>query len=218
MIKSDQFNFINIKVGNIAENILYRSSSPLKGGNENIIKETLAIKAGIKCIINLDDDNSVIKNLSKDVFWYNNLVNEGNVICLHMTYSIPGIKSNERKLKSALQFMINKQGPYLIHCFAGVDRTGFFSAMLEALMGGSIEEICNNYLSAFNFDKSILSNIEKNRKTKIFLVQLKKMWHGENIIKTNIQTATEQYLIDDIGLSNEEISKLKSKLSNIDIN
>ena len=214
MIKSDQFNFINIKVGNIAENILYRSSSPLKGGNEKIIKEALAIKAGIKCIINLDDDNSVIKNLSKDVLWYNNLLNKGNVICLHMTYSIPGIKSNERKLKSALQFMINKHGPYLIHCFAGVDRTGFFSAMLEALMGGSIEEICNNYLSAFNFDKSILSNIEKNRKMKSFLEQLKKMWHGENIIKINIQAATEQYLKDDIGLSNEEISMLKSALNN----
>ena len=109
--------------------------------------------------------------------------------------------------------MIKKQGPYLIHCFAGVDRTGFFSALLEALMGGSVEEICKNYLSAFNFDTSVSSKIEKYSKMKNFMKQLKKMFHGENIINNNIQTVTEQYLMDDIGLSNEEILKLKNILN-----
>jgi len=213
MNKNDYSDFINIKTANITENILYRSSSPLKGGNEKKIKETLAIEAGIKCVINLHDDSSVIKDLSKDVSWYNKLVNDGNVICLHMTFTIPGTKSNEKKLKRALQFMIQKKGPYLIHCFAGVDRTGFFSALLEALMGGSVEEICKNYLSAFNFDTSVSSKIEKYNKMKIFMKQLKKMFHGENIINNNIQTVTEQYLMDDIGLSNEEILKLKNILN-----
>ena len=210
----EYINFLNIKTENIAEKILYRSSSPLKGDSDKKIIEKLAVEVGIRCIINLDDDYSIIKGLSKDVIWYNKLVNEGNVICLHMTYTIPGIKSNEKKLKTALQFIINHQGPYLIHCFAGVDRTGFFSALLEALMGGNLEEICKNYLSAFNFDKGILSNIEKYSNMKIFLRQLKKMWHGENIVKINIQTATERYLLNDIGLTHEEINKIKNLLGN----
>jgi len=212
MNKKEYVNFINIKTGNIAENILYRSSSPLKGGNEKKIKETLAIDSGIKCIINLDDDNSVIKDLSKEVSWYNKLVNDGNVICLHMTYTIPGNKSNEKKLKSALQFIINHKGPYLIHCFAGVDRTGFFSALLEAFMGGSIEEICKNYLSAFNFDNGILSNIEKYSKMKHFTKQLKTMSHDKNIMKIDIQAAAEQYLMNDVGLTYDELAKLKDVL------
>jgi len=205
----EYINFLNIKTENIAEKILYRSSSPLKGDSDKKIIEKLAVEVGIRCIINLDDDYSIIKGLSKDVIWYNKLVNEGNVICLHMTYTIPGIKSNEKKLKTALQFIINHQGPYLIHCFAGVDRTGFFSALLEALMGENLKKIYKNYLSAFNFNRGILSNIEKYSKMKIFLRQLKKIWHGDNIVKINIQTATERYLLSDIGLTYEEIDKLK---------
>ena len=178
----------------------------------------LAIKARIKCVINLDDDSSVINNLSKDVPWYNILVKEGNVICLHMTYTIPGIKSNERKLKTALQFMISHKGPYLIHCFAGVDRTGFVSALLEALMGASLEEICKSYLAAFHFDKGILSRIERYSKMKIFLEQLKTMLHGANITKVKIQSAVEQYLLEDIGLSCIEITLLTERLSKNSIN
>lgn len=209
----EHVNFINVKTGNIAEGILYRCSSPLKGGNKKDIIETLAMEAKIKCIINLDDVSSVIKDLSKDILWYNKLVEEGNVICLHMTYTIPGVKSNEKKLKTALQFLLNHNGPYLIHCFAGVDRTGFVSALLEALMGANLEEICKSYLATFNFDNTILSNIEKYSKMKNFLKQLKTMCHGENISKINIQVATERYLIDNIGLSCDEVLWLKNILS-----
>jgi len=71
-------------------------------------------------------------------------INSGNkkkVLALYMTLNIPGIKSNEKKLKVALRFIIMNEGPYLIHCFAGVDRTGFVSALLEALMGASLNDI-----------------------------------------------------------------------------
>jgi hypothetical protein len=212
--KEDFLNFMEIKTGNIAEGILYRSSSPLKGGDEKKAKGELAIKAGINCVINLDDDRSVITDLSKDVPWYHKLVSEGNVLCLPMTISIPGVASNERKLKTALQFMISHTGPYLIHCFAGVDRTGFVSALLEALMGANPKEIVKSYLSAFTFDKSDSYHID--RKIKTILSQLGKMFHGKNITILNIQPATEHYLLNDIGLSCDEILKLKNILSNKD--
>jgi len=205
-------NFHKISSGSIKDGILYRSSSPLKGGDNKKILEALAIKAGIKCVINLDDITSVINDLSKDVPWYNELVKKGNVICLHMTYTIPGIKSNEKKLRDALQFMIDHEGPYLIHCFAGVDRTGFFSALLEGLMGTSLDEICKNYLSAFNFDSSILSQFDEYSKITNFLKQLKKMCHGQNIVKINISSAIEEYLVKDVGLSEDEVFRLKGVL------
>jgi len=213
MDRNENINFKNTKAGNITEGVLYRSSSPLKGGNNKKIIEALAMEVGINCVINLDDVSSVINELSKNVSWYNKLVEEGNVICLHMTYTIPGIKSNERKLKTALQFLLSHSGPYLIHCFAGVDRTGFVLALLEALMGASLEEICKSYLAAFNFDSTILSHIEKYSKMKNLLKQLKTMCHGENITKINIQAATERYLIDNIGLSYDEVLGLKKVLN-----
>jgi protein tyrosine/serine phosphatase len=211
--EKDFLNFMELKSGNIAEGILYRSSSPLKGGDEKKAKGELAVKAGINCVINLDDDRSVVYNLSKDVPWYHKLVAEGNVLCLPMTISIPGVASNEKKIKTALQFMISHTGPYLIHCFAGVDRTGFVAALLEALMGASLTEIVKNYLSAFTFDKRDSYNID--RKMKTILSQLEKMFHGKKITSLNIQPATEHYLLNDIGLSCDEIMKLKDILSGI---
>jgi protein tyrosine/serine phosphatase len=216
-VDEDPLNFMEIKTGSIAEGILYRSSSPIKGGEEKKAKAALAVKAGINCVINLEDDRSIIEGLSKDVPWYHKLVVEGNVICLPMTFTIPGVASNEKKLKTALQFMVSHKGPYLIHCFAGVDRTGFFAALLEALMGASFKEIIKNYLSAFHFDYSVLSRMEYYHKTKNFLSQLKKMAHGKNMTKLNIQIAAEHYLLNDVGLSCDEITELKNILSGTDI-
>jgi protein tyrosine/serine phosphatase len=152
--------FMEIKSGNISPGILYRSSSPIKGGDEaKKIKSDLAVKADIKCVINLDDDSSAIQYFSKDVPWYHKLVEEENVICLPMTFTIPGSSYNESKLKTALQFIIDHEGPYLIHCFAGIDRAGFVSALLEAFMWSSLKTICKNYLSAFLVDNSASSRM-----------------------------------------------------------
>jgi len=215
-VTSDEelINFFEVATGNIAENTLYRSSSPLKGGAED--KKTIVIEAkevGINCIINLDDDNSAIEQLSKDVPWYHNLVLEGKVICLPMTFNIPGDTSNEKKLKAALQFIISHNGPYLIHCYMGVDRTGFVVALLEILMESTLNEICNDYLIAFPFDYSNSKNLDNYIKIDNLFNQFKKMFRSEDILKINIQSATENYLLNNIGLSTNDISKLKKILS-----
>ena len=213
MTYDEDVNFMEVKTGGIAGGILYRSNSPLKGGGDKKTKETLAISAKINCVINLANSSSVIKSLSKDVPWYHRLAAEGNVICLPMTLTIPGVASNEKKLKTALQFMINKKGPYLIHCFAGVDRTGFVIMLLEALMGASLKEICKTYLSAFLPDDSDSSRTQSYYKINDFLNKIKIMFHEENIFAINLQAAIEHYLLHSICLSCDEITKLKNILS-----
>ena len=210
--------FMEIKAGNITAGVLYRSGSPLKGGELKKAKEALAVKAGIKCVINLDDAVSAVEDLSKEVPWYHKLLVEKNVICLPMTFTIPGVASNESKLKDALRFIIAHEGPYLIHCFAGVDRTGFVAALLEALMGASLKEICGDYLSAFPYDHSDSYRIEYYRKMKNLLGQLKKMAYGEKITGINIQDAAERYLLNSIGLSQDEITILKNVLCGVSLN
>jgi protein tyrosine/serine phosphatase len=202
-------NFKEIKTGNIAAGVLYRSKSPLKDDDIKKVYGDMAVKAGINCIINLDDHDSVLKYLSKEVPWYHRLVVEGKVLALAMSFTIPTVASNEKKLKSALQFMIAHEGPYLIHCFAGVDRTGFVAALLEAFMGASLKEICRNYLSAFPPDYSDSYRIEYYKKMKNLLNQLKEVAHGKIITGINIQTTVEQYLLNDLRLSSEEVTRLK---------
>jgi len=207
-------NFMEVKSGDIAPGILYRSGSPLKG-EQREAKNALAVKAGIKCVINLDDSKSQVDSMSKDEPWYHKLVVEEKVICQPMTFFIPGSSSNESCLRDALRFMIDHEGPYLIHCFAGVDRTGFVAALLEALMGASLKEICKNYLSAFPIDYSDSYRIEYYRKMKNLLTQLKEMAQGENITSVNIQNAAECYLSKTIYLRQDEISNLKNRLKGV---
>ncbi|MCL1827779.1 MAG: tyrosine-protein phosphatase [Candidatus Cloacimonetes bacterium] len=205
--------FRNVKAGNISNGVLYRSSSPLKGGDTKKAKEKMAVKAGIKCVINLDDDNSVLRKLSEDVPWYYELVVKKCVIGVPMTISIPGSKLNEKKLKTAIQFMISHEGPYLIHCFAGIDRTGFVIALLEALMGASLKEICKDYLSVFPVDYSDTCRQELYRKMENFIIQLNKITQEETLTDENIQSTTVRYLHENIHLSQVEIEKLKERLS-----
>ena len=207
-------NFMEVKSGDIATGILYRSGSPLKG-EQREAKNALAVKAGIKCVINLDDSKSQVDSMSKDEPWYHKLVVEEKVICQPMTFFIPGSSSNESCLRDALRFMIDHEGPYLIHCFAGVDRTGFVAALLEALMGASLKEICKNYLSAFPIDYSDSYRIEYYRKMKNLLTQLKEMAQGENITSVDIQNAAERYLSNTIYLHKDEISNLKNRLKGV---
>jgi len=207
----NDFNFLEVKTGNIQSGILYRSSSPITGGFDKEIKEKLAIKANINCIINLVNNHSVAANLSKEIIWYNKLLLDGKVICLPMTLTVTS-KFNEKKIKKAMLFMINQKGPYLIHCFAGIDRTGFFIMLLESLMGASIKEIISTYLSAFSIEGNVSDNLENHYKVSGFLGQMKQIFHAENIFNINIQSAVEQYLLHNIGLSQDELKNLQNIL------
>ena len=45
--------------------------------------------------------------------------------------------------------MISSDGPYLIHCTEGKDRTGFVCLLLGALAGGSYQELKDDYMVTY---------------------------------------------------------------------
>ena len=53
---------------------------------------------------------------------------------------------NRTGFAEGLRFFIANDGPYLIHCNEGQDRTGFSVAILECLMGASEEEVVADYM------------------------------------------------------------------------
>jgi protein tyrosine/serine phosphatase len=203
-------NFREIKAGNIAKGILYRSSYPLS--SNSIIRDKISKHAesvGIKCVLNLQDHVTVLELNTKDALWYNTLVKEKKVIALNMDMNIPGHDFNQ-KLKKGLQFMISHSGPYLIHCFAGVDRTGFTAAILEAVMGASIEEIYYDYTASFLcFERGEDDHYIKEKIVK----KLEKLHNDLPVTDENIQAAAEYYLLCEAGLSKAELSALKMVLS-----
>jgi hypothetical protein len=210
--KARTVNFREIRSGSIAPNMLYRSSHPIQDNTQDPVIALLAAKYRIAAVINLSDTNAELKTKSFFAPWYNRLFKNGRVIALGMSFDFTSDSYNI-KLKRALQFIIKTEGPWLIHCYAGVDRTGFFSMVLEALMGATIKEIADDYLMSFDsiFESSIYDHDNK-ADVPIVIRLLSVMGGNLQIHDQNLQGVAEHYLKTAIRLEDTEIALLKSKL------
>jgi protein tyrosine/serine phosphatase len=206
-------NFREIRVGNIAPKTLYRSSHPIKDDKQEPVISILASSAGIAAILNLSDFDAEIKRKAFFAPWDNKLLKNNRVIALGMDFSQTS-EYFQKKLKKGLQFIINTEGPWLIHCHAGVDRTGFVSIVLEALMGATLDEIIKDYLQSFNsiFDSSIYGEVNKGD-SLVVMQLLSAMGNYMPIKDQNLQAIAENYLLKTIRLSAMEIELLKRKLA-----
>jgi len=206
-------NFREIRVGNIASGTLYRSSHPIKDNKQEKIISLLASSAKIASVVNLSDTVSGISAKAHFAPWYNKLLSCGRVIALGMDFSNSS-DSFRKKLKEGLQFITATEGPWLIHCQAGVDRTGFFSIVLEALMGAAVDEIVKDYLLSFNsiFDSSV--HCEVNKSDSLVVMRLLSVIGKDVVINDeNVQAVAENYLRDTIKLSANDVDLLKQKLA-----
>ena len=213
--EEQEANFREICMGTIMPKTLFRSSHPIKDNAQERAHALLAAREQIASVLNLCGTES---GLNSKVFftpWYNKLYKNKRVIALGMDFSFTG-SNFIRKLKKALQFIISSQGPYLIHCHAGVDRTGFVSMVLESLMGATIKEIAADYLESYNntFVSSIYTEINKND-MQVVMHLLSVMDDSAIISDRNLQGIAELYLEQTAGLTAGEIALLKGKLSGV---
>ena len=214
-------NFRMVNQGNIADGVLYRSSSPI---NEEINRaayaDTLAAAAGIHTFINLaDSETSMTDHLNADTFaspYYKSIYENGDVILLNMAIDFND-DDFRAKLATGLNFMAAQDGPYLIHCNEGKDRAGFTIAVLQALMGASVDEIVEDYMVTYEnyygvqrgttkYDKIAEGNIKESLRSICGLQP------GTSLDGVDLAAATEKYL-NSIGMGELQILRLKSRLS-----
>ena len=209
-------NFREVCMGNIAPGMLYRSSHPIKEDKQETAISILANNAKIATILNLCDTSAGIKTKAIFAPWYNSLLKNNRVIALGMDFVVTSV-SFKRKLKQGLKFIINTNGPWLIHCHAGVDRTGFVCMVLEAFMGAKLDDVINDYLLSFNsiFESSIFETQIVDSQVAMRL--LSKMSESITVNEQNLQQIAEIYLQKTIGLSAVEIELLRNKLQKIEI-
>jgi hypothetical protein len=208
-------NFREICMGSIAPGLLYRSSHPIKDNQQEKALSVLAVKAKIAAVLDLHDTQSEIAIKALFAPWYNKLLQNNMVIALGMDFGHTSANFN-RKLKKGLQFIINTEGPWLIHCYAGVDRTGYVSMVLEAFMGATLDEIINDYLLSFSsqYDSAIFGAVN-DADSEIAIKLLSAMSDSQAINAKNVQHIAETYLRNKIGLSDEEVELLREKLERI---
>ncbi len=215
-------NFRSITTTGIKPAVLYRSSSPVNNElNRAAYTDALAQAVGINTVLNFADSeeeiDSYIAEAGFSSNYYKLLYDAGKVKALNMDVDIAG-EDFGNKLAEGLRFLAKNEGPYLLHCTEGKDRAGFVSALLEALMGASFDEIVDDYMTTYeNYYKVEKGSEQYNSVAKsnimasvtTVLAQLEK---GSDISDVNLVKAAENYL-KKIGLTEAEIASLKEKLS-----
>jgi len=146
-------NFRAVRCAEIKPDTLYRSASPCdnKYGRATCVDD-LCEAEGIQYIMNLSDSSEEIEDFIEeedfDSDYFLPLYESDNVIPLDMNADYHS-EEFARKVAEGFVAISEQEGPYLIHCVEGKDRTGFVCALAEALAGASYEEIVEDYMLTY---------------------------------------------------------------------
>lgn len=215
-------NFRPIVMGAIPEGLLYRTSSPVNPElGRAAYADALIAKHDVKTVMNMADSLEELESYFEDENfnspYYKSLFDDGHVVYLDMTVDFTSEDFNQ-KLKKGFEFLAEQPGPYAIHCNEGKDRAGFCAIVLEALMGGSIDEIKEDYMTSYEnyyfvekgseqYEKIAASNVMKSLK------MIANVETDEELQNVDLQARTKTYLKDVLGMDELTIQKLINQLS-----
>ena len=142
----DYCNFRTVKGGKIKEGVLYRSSSPIDPFmKRDKYADDCLKKYGIKTIINL---NNHIEDTKKFANYNNTYYSKQNILFLNSNADITSYNFGKCVLR-AMHFINENEGPYLIHCMEGQDRTGAVCAIFASLLGASKNELIEDFMRTY---------------------------------------------------------------------
>ena len=215
-------NFREMNVGGLKEKTVYRSASPCDNQhNRAPYVDALIKNAGIRCILNLADNNEKIeKYIKADGFaspYFLSLYNDGKVIplALSMNYNADDFKS---KIAQGFIAMLEKEGPYLVHCTEGKDRTGFVCMLIEALAGASYQEIADDYMKTYDNYYWITREKEKTKYDTILSMNLDAMILAvcgdktADVKKADLAGYARNYLIS-AGMTESQVDRFTEIIS-----
>lgn len=220
-------NFRSLAGGDMAEGVVYRSASPIDNRfNRAGYVSALAEQAGINYILNLSDDESeadedVARATEQgvDVSLFTHLRNDGKVSLLNLGSNYPS-DAFAKTLVDGLVAMSKHDGPYLVHCVEGKDRTGFVCAVLEALCGATYEEILADYMITYDNYYGITRESDPSKYEAISQLNLDNMLSflagtddETELESLDYQEFARDYLLAG-GMTDEQIDALVARLTN----
>lgn len=209
-------NFRCISGGNLKDNLICRGASPIVNRMKRAsISDELIEKYAIKTDIDLSDSIDKIEQIMDgDDYnspYFKELYENGDVIALSMG---PDATSDSFKesVKIGIQFMLNHDGPYYLHCVEGKDRTGIVCIILESLANFTYEEIRDDYmLTYYNYYKikegDDAYEFVVNNLLDSLIQTLCNIDESVDLTSYDLFDGIKKYLLD-CGLTDDEINDL----------
>ena len=215
-------NFRVVNAGRLRENVLYRSASPCDNQhNRAPYVDALIGDAGVNCVVNLaDNEAKVQKYIAADDFrspYWLSLYEGGHVILLSMSMNF---QADDFKMKicEGLRAMSAQEGPYLVHCTEGKDRTGFMCMLLEALAGASYRELVDDYMLTYDNYYQITERSDKAKYDTILdrnlVAMIRYIVNDDSVDVTtaDLSVYARTFLLS-IGMADAEIDALLDRLT-----
>ena len=207
-------NFRPMNLTGMKENVFYRSASPCDNQHKRApYVDQLMKEAGIKAILNLSDNETKIESyMARDDFnspYFASLYESETVypIALNMNYL-----SDEfgQKIADGFTKLTQTEGPYLVHCTEGKDRTGFVCMLVEMLAGAPFEEIVSDYMITYDNYYQINETKEPDKyktirdKNLIAMMNFVCGTEPQDLQTADLQAAAKTYLTEH-GMSEEAL-------------
>ncbi|MBR1827892.1 MAG: tyrosine-protein phosphatase [Atopobiaceae bacterium] len=223
----EQFaNFRSLSGGAVRQGAIYRSASPIDNEYRRApYVEALMRQNGVAYVLDLSDNPDEINQFLAeddqtgiDVSHFRQLQDKGCVGAIDLSASYPSLSFAE-KLSDGLVEMSQHDGPYLVHCIEGKDRTGFVCMLLEALCGASYDEIADDYMTTFANYYGITKESDPTKYNAIVHLNLDGMLSfiaeaGDSSDLTSLDYAPyARHYLKRGGMTDEQIDALIAKIS-----
>ncbi|MBR7082269.1 MAG: tyrosine-protein phosphatase [Oscillospiraceae bacterium] len=209
-LDDEQFaNFRMITTSGVGAGKLYRASSPVNPSiGRNTYADAAAAANGVKSFVNLaDSETSIAKYEGYDDTYYS----KQNLLLLDLGVDFTS-DVNRAGVAEAMKFLTTAETPVLIHCNEGQDRAGFMSALIECLMGASIEEVMQDYMVTFYNYYGVTAGTDQYTQISNNVVKNLKTTFGiDNLEGADLAAEAEEYLIE-LGVSKEDIEAVRKNL------
>lgn len=206
-------NFREVTTTGVADNILYRTSSPINPElGRNTYADAALKEAGVTVIMNLADNQESAEAYEG---FSDSYYSKQKVIYLNLgvDFEADDFKAG---LAKGLRFFAENEGVYAVHCTEGKDRCGFVSALLECFAGATYEEVVADYMVTYynyygvekgteKYDAIAQSNIIKT---------LQNAFGVEDLASADLAKEAAEYM-KALGLNDAEIAKLKTNLCKV---
>ncbi|MGL5381527.1 tyrosine-protein phosphatase [Clostridium sp.] len=199
-------------------NVFLRSDLPATISDKD---RELLLSNNIKTIIDLRNDEEVKNKPSAfkgdENFNYHHCKIYGDGRLPESVELVPNsyfeMIDEQKTIYVVLKIILNSNGGILYHCTAGKDRTGVVTALLLLIAGVSKVDILDDYKKSKECLKPLLESFcEENKNVDINIITPKEEYMDRflDLFHEKYNTVDE-YLIQ-IGLSNNEVIKLKGKI------